>query len=186
MIGTAGFAALYEAEAPKLRAYFRRHLNARHDLAEDLAADAFLRAWQHRHRWEDRGLPFHAWLWQIAHNRLIDHVRTQPPRQLQLGARAHDPRHGDGRVYRSDTWEEALAALAGAPGATDGGLDHVEAATAVAAALGALTPDQRRAVELRWLEDRSLADTARVMGKQEDAIKQLQVRAFARLRTLLA
>jgi RNA polymerase sigma-70 factor (ECF subfamily) len=49
-----------------------------------------------------------------------------------------------------------------------------------------LTVEQRQVIALRFLQDRSIADTAALLGKHEDAIKQLQVRALRNLRKALA
>jgi RNA polymerase sigma-70 factor, ECF subfamily len=45
-----------------------------------------------------------------------------------------------------------------------------------------LPDDQRRVIELRFGEDRSLQETAHALGKSEGAIKQLQRRALENLR----
>jgi RNA polymerase sigma-70 factor (ECF subfamily) len=45
-------------------------------------------------------------------------------------------------------------------------------------------PDaQRRVIELRYIEQRSLLEIAQALGKTEGAIKQLQRRALEQLRT---
>src|SRR5581483_8742806 len=53
-------------------------------------------------------------------------------------------------------------------------------------ALQRLTAEQRLVILYRFMEDRSIADTARLMAKNEDAIKQLQVRALRNMRRSLA
>jgi RNA polymerase sigma-70 factor (ECF subfamily) len=52
-------------------------------------------------------------------------------------------------------------------------------------ALARLTPEQRQAVELRFLQGMSVAETAAVMGRSEEAVKKLQARALANLRRSL-
>ncbi|MDQ3701894.1 MAG: RNA polymerase subunit sigma-24, partial [Chloroflexota bacterium] len=79
---------------------------------------------------------------------------------------------------------EACSALVdpGAARALDGTLDQ----DYLAGALARLTPDQAQVIRLRILHDRSLAATARQLGKHEDAVKQLQVRALRRMRRTLS
>lgn len=51
--------------------------------------------------------------------------------------------------------------------------------------LGRLTTEQREVVELRFVEDYSLEEVARLTGRSVGAVKALQHRALARLRTML-
>ncbi len=53
-------------------------------------------------------------------------------------------------------------------------------------ALARLTPDQRRALELRFLEDLPTAEVAAILGKTEAGVKKLQARGLAQLRRILA
>ncbi len=48
-----------------------------------------------------------------------------------------------------------------------------------------LTPDQRQVIVLKFLEDWSNVDVAEVMGKSVGAVKSLQHRGLAALRSLL-
>ncbi len=54
--------------------YFRlRH----HDDAEDLTSETFEKIFRKLDTFEERGLPFSAWVFSIAHHCLIDHVRKK-------------------------------------------------------------------------------------------------------------
>ncbi len=68
------FARIYEHYHPHLFRYFKNKVN-REEIAEDLAATVFTKAFESRgnYRWE--GVPLSAWLYRIAHNLLIDHYR---------------------------------------------------------------------------------------------------------------
>jgi DNA-directed RNA polymerase specialized sigma24 family protein len=48
-----------------------------------------------------------------------------------------------------------------------------------------LTPEQRQAIELRFMEGMSVAETAATMGRSDEAVKKLQARALANLRRYL-
>jgi RNA polymerase sigma-70 factor (ECF subfamily) len=161
---TDAFAQLYDLYARKIHSYLRYHLNGRADLAEDLAADVFMKAMEKLHSYQFSGVPFSAWLYRIAHNHLIDYLRALPKKQgvsLDECSGVDDP-----------SAEQALSKT----------LTHQE----IRGALKGLTLEQRQVIMLRFMEDRSIADTARLMAKNEDAIKQLQVRALRNMRRALA
>ncbi len=52
-------------------------------------------------------------------------------------------------------------------------------------ALRELTAEQRNVILLRFVQDQSIADTARVLSKGEDAVKKLQSRALHSLKRIL-
>jgi RNA polymerase sigma-70 factor, ECF subfamily len=70
-------AALADAHAPAVRAYFRRALG-RTDIAEDLTQEVFVRVLRFADRYEDRGRG-RAWLFTIANRVLVDHLRRGEP-----------------------------------------------------------------------------------------------------------
>src|SRR5512142_3067606 len=71
------FSQLYEAYFDRVYrfVYFRV---ADLEVAEDLASQVFLKAWENLHRYRPRG-PFLAWLYAIARNTVIDTYRTRKP-----------------------------------------------------------------------------------------------------------
>ena len=154
------FGELYERFSPEIQRYLLRQLRGRNEEAEDLAAEVFVKALRRLGSYQARGLPFAAWLYRIARNHLIDHLRS--------------PRH---RVLTSLDAVSDLPA-ADAERALAGTLDRHE----LAEALAGLSDDQRRVVSLRFLGGLTTAETARLVGKSEDAIKKLQARGLARMR----
>jgi RNA polymerase sigma-70 factor (ECF subfamily) len=131
--------------------------------AEDLTQLVFVKALEALPRYEARGIPFGGWLFKLARNTVIDHVRT---RREHLDLEAASDRVGD-----------------------DAGPDEVTARRQeldeVAAALTALTDEQRDAIALRFFAGLSAREAAVVMGKQEGTIRGLQFRAIAALRRSL-
>ena len=131
--------------------------------AEDLTQLVFVKALEALPRYEARGVPFGGWLFRLARNTVIDHIRTR-----------HD--HAD------------LDAAADQP-SRDAAPDEVTVARQdldeVAGALAALTDEQRDAIELRFFAGLSAREAAEVMGKQEGTIRGLQFRAIAALRRQL-
>jgi RNA polymerase sigma-70 factor, ECF subfamily len=131
--------------------------------AEDLTQLVFVKALEALPRYESRGVPFGGWLFRLARNTVIDHVRTR-----------HD--HVD------------LDSAIGQAG-REAGPDEVTVARQeldeVAEALAALTEEQRDAIALRFFAGLSAREAAEVMGKQEGTIRGLQFRAIAALRRKL-
>jgi RNA polymerase sigma-70 factor (ECF subfamily) len=131
--------------------------------AEDLTQLVFVKALEALPRYESRGIPFGGWLFRLARNAVIDHVRT-----------SHE--HAD----LAQSVEQAGA---------DAGPDELavirQEIEAVRSALATLTDDQRDAISLRFFAGLSAREAAEAMGKQEGTIRGLQFRAIAALRRQL-
>jgi RNA polymerase sigma-70 factor (ECF subfamily) len=110
-------------------------------------------------RYEERGLPFGAWLFRIARARLIDHWRRQGRRPL---------------VALEDT-------ETGPQLSQDIPEDEIAVSEMIQRALRVLTEEQREVVVLRFLVGMSLEEVARAMGKSVGAVKALQHRALSAL-----
>ena len=131
--------------------------------AEDLTQLVFVKALEALPRYEARGIPFGGWLFRLARNAVIDHMRTRHD-HLDLEAATQQP----GREAGPDEVTVARQEL-----------------DEVAAAMAALTDEQRDAIALRFFAGLSAREAAHVMGKQEGTIRGLQFRAIAALRRQL-
>ena len=133
------------------------------NVAEDLTADTFLKALEGLEGFTYRGIPFSAWLYRIAHARIMDHFRQQARREfLPL--------------------DERLIATGKGPQATvEAWLDHEELQSAIAQ----LTTDQQQVIILKFVEGLSNAEVARILGKSEGAVKSLQHRALSSLQRIM-
>lgn len=131
--------------------------------AEDLTQHVFVKALEALPRYESRGIPFGGWLFRLARNAVIDHVRT---------------RHDHAELESIVEWAHG-----------DAGPDEIavvrQELDAVGAALAGLTDEQREAIELRFFAGLSARETAEAMGKQEGTVRGLQFRAIAALRRQL-
>jgi len=126
------------------------------NVAEDLTAEVFLRALEGLAGFTYRGVPFSAWLYRIAHARVMDHFRQQARRELL-------------------PLDERLVATGKGPQATvEARLDCEELQSAIAQ----LTTDQQQVIILKFVEGLSNAEAARILGKTEGAVKALQHRAL--------
>src|SRR5918999_143653 len=77
------FATLYEQYRPLVYRFLRRRLDGADETVEDLTEDVFVKLYEKLDRYVERGLPFTAWLYRIAHNQLVDYVRTLPRQTAQ-------------------------------------------------------------------------------------------------------
>jgi len=131
--------------------------------AEDLTQLVFVKALEALPRYESRGVPFGGWLFRLARNAVIDHVRTSHE-HADLATSVE--RAGD------DAGPDELAVTR----------QDIEA---IRSALSTLTDDQRDAISLRFFAGLSAREAAEAMGKQEGTIRGLQFRAIAALRRQL-
>ncbi len=122
---------------------------------EDVTSEVFHRALANLATFEWRGAPFAAWLFRIAANAIAD-------RRRQAAREADDP-----------------------PSDSEGQNPDLERRVLLYELVGRLTGDQRRVIEMRFGEDRSILEVARALGRSEGAVKQLQRRAIERLRASL-
>jgi RNA polymerase sigma-70 factor (ECF subfamily) len=159
----AALAELYDRYAPRMYAYIYRRVSDA-AVAEDLTGELFLhvlRAVQNEQTWHNS---FHAWLYRIAHNLVVDHYRRRPPEPpLSLD---------ETRLVAGD--DPAVAA------------EEALTRDRLRAALGRLTPEQQQALALRFGEGLTAREVAQVMAKTTGAVEALQHRAVAALRRILA
>ncbi|WP_435643398.1 RNA polymerase sigma factor [Streptomyces sp. H49] len=157
------FADLYAQYHDGVLAYLYSRTRNRH-LAEDLTQEVFVRALRRIDTFDSQrdGGGVAAWLMVIARNLHLDHTKLARVRREVPVAEMTD---GDERDRSAEVY--ALREL-----------DVAEAGEIVAAAMEALTPYQRTCVQLRFLEELSLTETASRMGKNLGAVKTLQFRAL--------
>jgi RNA polymerase sigma-70 factor (ECF subfamily) len=133
-------------------------------VAEDITADVFLRALESLAAYDDRGVPFAAWLYRIARARVIDYWR----RTQRRATVPFEDRDLPDWVAGEDVAEGDV-------------LQHDQ----LAAGLAYLTEDQQQVIVLKFMQGLSNAEVAQIMGKTEGAIKALQRRGLEALARLL-
>ncbi|GAA2474955.1 sigma-70 family RNA polymerase sigma factor [Terrabacter carboxydivorans] len=158
------FAQLYDIYVDTVFRYVLVRV-ANRALAEDLTSETFLRAMRRIDSFTWQGKDIAAWFVTIARNLIADHVKSA---KFRFEVATADMRDADERVDAPDT--EVLTRL------------RDERLVAAIRGLGA---DQAECITLRFLQGLSLADTAKVLGKSEGAVKQLQLRATRGLRKAL-
>ena len=130
---------------------------------DDLVNETFLRAWRSLQQFRWQGTDPVAWVLVIARNLSADYWSLARNRR-ELAA--EDP--------------AIFAQIAPQRGADDIVIDLVEAER-LRDALRTLPPAQRQCLELRFLGERSVRETAVAMGRQDAAVRSLQLRALKSL-----
>jgi RNA polymerase sigma-70 factor (ECF subfamily) len=153
------FGALFDRYYVPVFRFVASRVNRPSD-AEDLAQLVFVKALEALPRYEARGVPFGGWLFRLARNVVIDHVRTR---------REHATLDVVVEQSTEDAGPDDLAVLR-------------QEMDSVAHAMRRLTPEQREAIELRFFAGLSAKEAAAAMGKQEGTVRGLQFRAIAALR----
>lgn len=159
------FGELYERYMNKIYRYIYYRVGNSDD-AEDLTSRVFFRAMAHVENYEDRGLPFQAWLYRIAHNLVANHHRDKERRKVipldeyianQLFS--SDPEHKTVEKQESERLKQVVRQL----------------------------PEERQQLLLlKFVHHLSNAEIGEVMGKTEGAIKSLYHRTLLVLRDQLA
>ncbi|MEW2622089.1 ECF subfamily RNA polymerase sigma factor, BldN family [Streptomyces sp. NPDC048106] len=158
------FGRLYDQYSDTVYRYIYYRVGGR-ATAEDLTSETFLRALRRIGTFTWQGRDFGAWLVTIARNLVADHFKSS-------------------RFRLEVTTGEMLDANEVERSPEDSVLESLSNA-ALLDAVRRLNPQQQECVTLRFLQGLSVAETARVMGKNEGAIKTLQYRAVRTLARLL-
>jgi RNA polymerase sigma-70 factor (ECF subfamily) len=156
------FAELYDTHVDSVYRYLLYRVREPAD-AEDLCSEVFTRAFANIHRYRWQGKSFLAWLYTIARNAVTDRRRRDRP-TVEI--------------------DNAFGLAEEGPTAHDRAV-HAEAVDALRGAVRHLTSEQQEVLVLRFVENRSSREVAKMLGKNEGAIRALQFRALGRLRKLL-
>jgi RNA polymerase sigma-70 factor (ECF subfamily) len=155
------FGQLYGRYIDRIFNYVYYRTGNLHD-AEDLTARVFQRAMNHIHNYTDRGVPFSAWLYRIAHNLVANWHRDRSRRQeLPLNDLPVLPSKGDHperNLVRSQE-EESLLRL-----------------------IRRLPSERQNLLILKFVENMSNAEIGQIMGRSEGAVKSLYHRTLLALR----
>jgi RNA polymerase sigma-70 factor, ECF subfamily len=160
----SAFARLYDRYVDVVFRYVLFRVGDR-ELAEDVTSETFLRALRRIESVSYQGRDVGAWFVTIARNLVLDHVKSSRFR-LEVATAEVD----DSRPAESGPEQQVLSKVT---------------RTALLECVGQLGDDQRECIVLRFLQGLSVAETAKVMARNEGAVKALQHRAVRRLAALL-
>jgi RNA polymerase sigma-70 factor (ECF subfamily) len=126
--------------------------------AEDLAQEVFVKAYRHLASYDPRR-KFASWLFKVAHNSTIDHLRRSQLDTVPLAAEQED---GGGLLaVLADTSAESPAAAA----------ERRDMARALERAIARLRPEYREAVVLRYVEGLAYQEICEVLGLPVGTVK---------------
>lgn len=147
------FVEVYDRYVDRVYAYVSRRAGNR-TVAEDITSDVFQLALANLPRFEWRGVPFTAWLYRMAANAVADYWRRQD-RESPVPLPDLPDEHVHAELERQISLFQLVDRL----------------------------PDlQRRVIEMRFVEDKSVREVAAALDRTEGAVKQLQLRALENLR----
>lgn len=155
------FGVLYERHVRQIYRYVYYRTGNQQD-AEDLTARVFYRALEKLPYYEDRGAPFTAWLYRIAHNLVANWLRDRSRRPVVAldsvvlsGTERQDPHVAAEAQDEKEFLMEAVRQLA---------------------------PDRQQLLILKLVEGMTNAEIGDVMERSEGAIKSLYHRTLVALR----
>ncbi len=154
----SAFGALYKIFLSRIYRFILYLIYDSH-LAEDLTQETFLRAWKYLPKFSLKKGTFQAFLYKIARNLVIDHQRKKKSVLLNI-------EFGES-IAVNENFEEKLIAD--------------ERVKKVREALSGLAEFDRQLIVLRYFDELSFAEIAKVVGKKEGAIR---VRTHRALKTL--
>ncbi len=155
------FSFLYERNVSRIYNYIYYRIGSDAD-AEDITSRVFYRAFGHINTYPDKGVPFSAWLYRIAHNLIANwHRDTHRRKEVPLEDQIELPVKADHPERAMEKTQEVEQLLQG---------------------IRRLSPDRQQLLILKFVEDLSNAEIADIMGKSEGAIKSLYHRALIALR----
>jgi len=157
------WAAMYRDLAPSVTGYLR---SRRAHEPEDLTGEVFLQVVRDLPRFQGGERDFRAWVFVIAHHRLLDESRRVARRPVDL-----EP---DGPTLASDAEDVETRVI------------ESTATTSVRRVIDRLPADQRNVLLLRILGDLTVEEVAQAVGKSSGAVKALQRRGLTAIKQAIA
>ena len=158
IVSREDFITQVEREQEAVRSFLLTLCCGNKDEADDLAQDAFVKAYLSSTGYQDKG-KFRSWLFKIAHNTFLSHRRSQQPPTISIDAVPIEalPQRGSGEGASSDLY----------------------------LALATLPPKERSAITLFYLNGYSVKEISAITEVSEEAVKQQLSRGRDKLRERL-
>jgi RNA polymerase sigma-70 factor (ECF subfamily) len=159
------FGEFYELHLHEIYRYVLFRVND-HDEAEDLTAKVFLQAWESLTgaRREPKIKNIRAWIYRIAHNKVIDYHRTRKPQA---------PIEDNPDKKLQSTWLESE-------------LDDLFISRKLGEGVRQLSSNYQDVIILRFINQMSHAEVAEIMNITESHVRVLQYRALQQMREIIA
>lgn len=154
------FGELYQRYVSRIYGYFYYRTGNKQD-AEDLTTRVFMRALSHINSYSDRGVPFSAWLYRIAHNLLANWHRDNSRRKI---------------ITIDDYVESELET-----DAPETLTEDMQEQEELMESIRQLPPDRQQLLFLKYVERLSNAEIGEIMNRTEGAVKSLYHRTLSTL-----
>lgn len=140
------FEALYKRYIDKVYNYFWYRVGHDQDVAEDLAQETFVRAYQALSRFKMTEKSYFSYLLAIAHNLLVNHYRKPQPISIEA----------TGVDVPEEIWSD---------------IETKDNLRSIWRAIQQLPAKERDILYLKYQKGYKVADIARIVGKSENAVK---------------
>ena len=158
------FSHLYQDNVQKIYNYIFYRIGNIYE-AEDLTARVFQRALKHISKYKNKGVPFSAWLYRIAHNLVANWYRDNSRRK-------EIPIDDNMNLMQEVELPETA-------------LIHTQEIDKLLLVIRSLSSDRQLLIILKYIEKMTNAEIAEIMGKSEGAIKSLYHRTLLELKSKL-
>lgn len=158
------FGVLYERHVTAIYRYVYYRVGSQED-AEDITARVFARALKHIRNYNDRGVPFTAWLYRIAHNVVANH-------------------HRDNSRHPAVPLEE-VEVFTGQEDDHDQRIDGQREREKLLRAIRKLPEERQHLIVLKFVEQMQNNEIGQIMSRSEGAIKSLYHRTLLQLREIM-
>jgi RNA polymerase sigma-70 factor (ECF subfamily) len=135
-----------------------RRMVKNHEMAEDLAQDVLIKAFRHLSRYDPQR-KFSSWLFKIAHNATIDHLRRKQLPLVPLESSSSDG---------TESWEVLPAPANQEP---DQVAERAEVMRGLSTALGRLNPPYREILLLRFQQGLAYHEIVEITGQKMGTVK---------------
>lgn len=158
------FSQLYNEYVTRIYNYIYYRTGNSFD-AEDITSRVFYRAFRHIRSYQDKGVPFSAWLYRIAHN-LVANWHRDNSRKKEISLEDHYPsllknEHPESTLENNQEQENLIKAIQKLPA------------------------ERQHLIILKFVEHLSNFEIAVIMGRSEGAVKSLYHRTLISLRGLI-
>ena len=158
------FSVLYKENVQKIYNYIYYRTGNTHD-AEDLTARVFQRALKSISRYKNKGVPFSAWLYRIAHNLVANwHRDNKPKKEISIDDSPYvfsDSIHLESSLIKGQEVAELMVYVR------------------------KLAPDRQMVLILKYVDDLTNTEIGEILGKSEGAIRVIQHRALKKMRSII-
>jgi RNA polymerase sigma-70 factor (ECF subfamily) len=158
----AQLASLYDEYYDKIAHYAYVRIGDKME-AQDIAGEVFLKALESLNTYQERDIPMQAWLFKIAHNLVVDHLRkvtkykTIPIETIEIEDESDPQKTAETNIEMER----------------------------VAMAMQQLTDEQKEVIRLRFFGGLSSREVSGLLNKSDGAVREMQRAALEKLRGLL-